>query len=194
MEYAVKPERTQPNRIPIITYAGAMNRHLQGETLKVLASAVTELNAEGTRVQLHIYTPWEFAPDANAVAVPHAVFYKGQVGREQLTDIYRRADFLVTTVTYRESNISLFRHSLSTKLSEYLCVGKPVISMGHCDWHLHEYVQDHGCGFSILMDENFSRAQDQRATAADSRHRPRACSIASAETIARCGNTHTMPR
>jgi glycosyl transferase family 1 len=159
MEYAVRPAREQPNRIPIITYAGAMNRHLQGETLKVLASAVTELNAEGTRVQLHIYTPWEFAPDANAVAVPHAVFYKGQVGRDQLTDIYRRADFLVTTVTYRESNISLFRHSLSTKLSEYLCIGKPVISMGHWDWHLHEYVQDHGCGFSILMDENFSRAR-----------------------------------
>jgi glycosyl transferase family 1 len=159
MEYAVKPQRTQPNRIPIIAYAGAMNRHLQGETLKVLAGAVAELNAEGTRVQLHIYTPWEFAPDANAVAVPHAVFYKGQVGRDQLTDIYRRADFLVTTVTYRESNISLFRHSLSTKLSEYLCVGKPVISMGHRDWHLHEYVQDNGCGFSILMDENFSRAR-----------------------------------
>jgi glycosyltransferase involved in cell wall biosynthesis len=158
MEHAVKPNRPRPNRIPIITYAGAMNRHLQGETLKVLASAVTELNAEGTRVHLHIYTPWEFAPDANAVTVPHAVFYKGQVRREQLTDIYRRADFLVTTVTYRESNISLFRHSLSTKLSEYLCVGKPVISMGHRDWHLHEYVQDNGCGFSILMDENFSRA------------------------------------
>lgn len=159
MEYAVKPDRPRPNRIPIITYAGAMNRHLQGETLKVLAGAVTELNAEGTRVHLHIYTPWEFAPDANAVTVPHAVFYKGQVGREQLTDIYRRSDFLVTTVTYRESNISLFRHSLSTKLSEYLCVGKPVISMGHRDWHLHEYVQDNGCGFSILMDENFSRAR-----------------------------------
>jgi len=171
MEYARQPERSQPNRIPIIAYAGAMNRHLQGETLKVLASAVSELNAEGTRVQLHIYTPWEFAPDANAIAMPHAVFYKGQVGREQLTDIYRRADFLVTTVTYRESNISLFRHSLSTKLSEYLCVGKPVISMGHADWHLHEYVQDHGCGFSILMDENFSRArikeQLRRILAAD---------------------------
>jgi hypothetical protein len=31
--------------------------------------------------------------------------------------------------------------------------------MGHWDWHLHEYVQDNGCGFSILMDENFSRAR-----------------------------------
>lgn len=147
------------NEIPVIAYAGAMNQHLQGETLKVLASAVAELNAEGTRVHLHIYTPWEFAPDANAVSVPDAVFYKGQVGRDRLAEIYRRSDFLVTTVTYRPGNIALFRHSLSTKLSEYLCVGKPVISMGHFDWHLHEYVQDHGCGFSIGMDENFSRAK-----------------------------------
>jgi glycosyltransferase involved in cell wall biosynthesis len=159
MPHCTAPARTRPNRIPIITYAGAMNRHLQGETLKVLASAVTELNAEGTRVHLHIYTPWEFAPEANSVAVPHAVFYKGQVGREQLADIYQRADVLATTVTYRDKNISLFRHSLSTKLSEYLCAGKPVLSMGHADWHLHEYVQDHGCGFSILMDEGFSRAR-----------------------------------
>ncbi len=162
MASARAPERARPNRIPVITYAGAMNRNLQGETLKVLASAVTELNAEGTRVHLHIYTPWEFAPEANAVAVPHAVFYKGQVGRDRLPDVYRRADFLVTTVTYRDQHISLFRHSLSTKLSEYLCAGKPVISMGHKDWHLHEYVQDHGCGFSILMDNNFSRAAIKR--------------------------------
>ena len=56
MAHAVKPERPQPNRIPIITYAGAMNRHLQGETLKVLASAVAELNAEGTaRTAAHLY-------------------------------------------------------------------------------------------------------------------------------------------
>ena len=147
------------NEVPVITYAGSMNQNLQGETLKVLASAVTELNAEGTRVHLHIYTPWEFAPHANAISVPDAVFYKGQVGRERLADVYRRSDFLATTVTYRLGQLTLFRHSLSTKLSEYLCAGKPVISMGHWDWHLHEYVQEHGCGFSILMDENFSRVK-----------------------------------
>ncbi len=148
----------EPSPVPVITYAGAMNVNLQGETLKVLASAVAELNAEGTPVHLHIYTPWEFAPLANSIAVPGAVFYKGQVGRAALADIYRASDFLATTVTYREKHISLFRHSLSTKLSEYLCAGKPVLSMGHYDWHLHEYVQEHGCGFSVLMDEAFSRA------------------------------------
>ncbi len=153
------PSRPPANRVPIITYTGAMNRSLQGETLKVLASAVTELNAEGTKVHLHIYTPWEFAPDANAIAVPDAVFYKGQVGRDRLAAIFAESDFLATTVTYRNAHISLFRHSLSTKLSEYLCAGRPVISMGHHDWHLHEYVQDHGCGFSLLMDEHFSRAR-----------------------------------
>jgi hypothetical protein len=159
MQYGDPSADASGNEVPVITYAGAMNMHLQGETLKVLASAVTELNAEGTRVHLHIYTPWEFAVHANAIAVPDAVFYKGQIGRERLADVYRRSNFLATTVTYRPGHISLFRHSLSTKLSEYLCAGKPVISMGHWDWHLHEYVQENGCGFSILMDENFSRAK-----------------------------------
>src|SRR5205823_5021238 len=89
MEHAARSQPSRPSRIPIITYTGAMNLHLQGETLKVLASAVTELNAEGTRVHLHIYTPWEFASEANAVCVPHAVFFKGQVGREKLADVCR---------------------------------------------------------------------------------------------------------
>ena len=40
----------EPNPVPVITYAGAMNHHLQGETLRILAGAVAELNAEGTRV------------------------------------------------------------------------------------------------------------------------------------------------
>lgn len=146
------------NEAPVIVYAGSLNQHLQGETVKTLASAVAELNAEGTPVRLHIYTPWEFAPIANAINVPNAVEYKGQVGRDQLGAIYRAADFLVTTVTHRDCYINLFRHSLSTKLSEYLCAGRPVISMGHRDWHLHEYVQDNGCGFSIPIDENYSRA------------------------------------
>src|SRR5436190_11815853 len=43
-------ERSKPNAVPLIAYAGAMNQHLQGETLTILASAVAELNAEGTPV------------------------------------------------------------------------------------------------------------------------------------------------
>ncbi|MCB1772773.1 MAG: hypothetical protein KDI88_04090 [Gammaproteobacteria bacterium] len=144
--------------VPVITYAGALNWHLQGETLVMLASAIAELNAEGTRVELHIYAPWEFAPIANANEIPGAVFYKGQVSKEQLVDVYRNSTFLVSSTTFRRDNLHLFRHSLSTKLSEYLSVGKPVLSIGHPDWHLHEYVQEHTCGFSIYTDENYKRA------------------------------------
>ncbi len=147
------------NEIPVITYAGALNWHLQGETLITLAGAVAELNAEGTRVHLHVYAPWEFAHIINANEVPNAVYYKGQVSKKQLAEIYQKSDFLVTSVTFRRNNLHLFRHSLSTKLSEYLCVGKPVLSIGHPKWHLHEYVQEHNCGFSIYMDENYKRAK-----------------------------------
>lgn len=147
------------NEIPVITYAGALNMGLQGETIvKPIAGAIAELNAEGVRVHLHIYTPWEFAPIANSISMPGAIFYKGQVNRQTLAQAYWDSDFLLTTVTYRPKDLLLFKHSLSTKLSEYLSIGKPVISAGHPDWHLHEYVQEHHCGWSIYIDENFMRA------------------------------------
>jgi|GEM_PF-3881936 len=147
------------NQIPVIAYAGALNSKLQGETLEVIASAVAELNSEDFKVHLYIYTPWQFAPRANLISVPDAVFYKGHISREKLADVYLNSDFLLTTVTFNPVNLLLFKNSLSTKLSEYLCVGKPVISAGHPDWHLNNYVKENNCGFSILMDENYKRAQ-----------------------------------
>ncbi len=157
---ASPPPPCAHNQVPVITYAGALNSNLQGETIiKAIATAIAELSAEGTPIHLHIYTPWEFAPLANSIAMPNAVFYKGQVNRKSLAQAYWDSDFLITTVTYRPKDLLLFKHSLSTKLSEYLCMGKPVISAGHPDWHLHEYVQQHQCGWSICFDENFRRAE-----------------------------------
>ena len=59
--------------IPVITYAGAMNKHLQGQALVILSHAIAELNAEGVPVRLQIFTPWEFAPLANAIQIPGCV-------------------------------------------------------------------------------------------------------------------------
>jgi len=63
----------------------------------------------------------------------------------------------MTTVTFRPQNLRLFKHSLSTKLSEYLSVGKPVISAGHPDWHLHQYVLENRCGWAINLDQDYKR-------------------------------------
>jgi glycosyltransferase involved in cell wall biosynthesis len=147
------PPAIRSNAVPVITYAGAMNWDLQGETLEFFSHAVAELNAEGIKVHLHIYAPWEFAPKANAIEIPNAVSYKGHVSKYDLINIYLQSDFLLTTTTFRKENLILFRHSLSTKLSEYLCVGKPVISVGRYSWHLHEYVENNGCGFTIKQKE-----------------------------------------
>lgn len=137
------------NSVPVVTYAGAMNKNLQGETLIIFSRAVAELHAEGVKLQLRIYTPWEFAPIANSIRIPGVVEYMGHASRAELATAYADADFLLTTTTFDADKLILFRHSLSTKLSEYLCVGRPVISVGHPTWHLHEYVRDNKCGFTI---------------------------------------------
>ena len=45
--------------------------------------------------------------------------------------------------------VLLFKHSLATKLSDYLSVGRPVVSLGHPQWALHDYVEEHGAGVAI---------------------------------------------
>jgi hypothetical protein len=148
----------QPNNpVPIITYAGGLFWTLQGEMLSVIASAIAELNAEGIHMHLHVYTPARFAPIINELKMPNAIYYKGHVGRSKLAEIYLQSDFLLTTVTFRPNDLILFKHSLSTKLSDYLCAGRPVISAGHPDWHLNEYVKQNHCGFAIEVDPDYRR-------------------------------------
>lgn len=140
-------------RVPLLTYAGAMNLHLQGETLLWLARAVSELNFEGTPCRLEVFTPIEFAPLINAEQMPETVVYRGHAGPDTLVDAYLASDFLVASTTFRPDNLVLFRYSLATKLSEYLCVGKPVLSIGHPDWAVHDYVRRNECGFTVTERE-----------------------------------------
>lgn len=159
------------NPVPVITYAGAMNLHLQGETLLWLARAVSELNFEGTPCRLEVFTPIEFAPLINAEQVPGVVVYRGHAGPAALTTAYLASDFLVATTTFRLYNLTLFRHSLATKLSEYLSVGKPVISLGHPDWAVHDYVRTYQCGFAVTERERIGIKAELRRVLATPRDR-----------------------
>jgi glycosyltransferase involved in cell wall biosynthesis len=140
--------RPRSNGPVVITFAGALNWHLQGETLVLFSYAVAELAAQRP-LELHIYTPWEFAPIANQISIPGKVVYKGYCPKEELVKRYLDSDFLLATTTFDDRNILLFKHSLATKLSDYLSVGRPVISVGHPQWALHDYVEAHGAGVAV---------------------------------------------
>jgi len=132
----------------VLTYAGAMNWKLQGRTLVRVAEAVSELDLSN-HVELRLFTPWEFAPLANSIQVPGKVTYRGFVSPSDLVNEYLDSDFLLATTTFIDKELHLFRHSLATKLSDYLCVGRPVLSIGHPQWALHSYVEENQCGWAI---------------------------------------------
>jgi glycosyltransferase involved in cell wall biosynthesis len=157
----------------VFTFAGAMNWHLQGQTLYRVAEAISELSIQRP-VELRVLTPWEFAPMANHISVPGAVIYGGFRSGRDLVDAYLDSDFLVATTTFLEHRIHLFRHSLATKLSDYLCVGRPVISVGHPDWALHDYVEKNGCGIVVRTpDRSEVKAQLARAASMSEEARSR---------------------
>jgi glycosyltransferase involved in cell wall biosynthesis len=81
---------------------------------------------------------------------------------------------LVATTTFLEKRIRLFRYSLATKLSDYLCVGRPVLAVGHPDWALSDYVDAHGCGITVRTpDRSQLKAAIQRALVMSAEERER---------------------
>ena len=132
----------------IISFSGALNWSLQGESLVLFSYAIAEL-ATRRPVELHIFTPWEFAPIANQISIPGKIIYRGFCSKQELTEHYLSSDFLVASTTFNDKDILLFKHSLATKVSDYLCAGRPIISIGHPEWAVHDYVDRHGAGISI---------------------------------------------
>jgi hypothetical protein len=142
------PRKKESEGPLVITFSGALNWHLQGETLVLFSYAIAEL-ATRRPVELHIFTPWEFAPIANQISIPGKVIYKGFCSKDDLVKHYLASDFLVASTTFDELNILLFKHSLATKVSDYLCAGRPIISIGHPEWAVHDYVDKHSAGVTI---------------------------------------------
>ena len=132
------PESLKMNTGPVenekitLLYAGSLY-YGRGEVLARIAEALQCYNcaANGKQAILNIYT--NVMPDEstkNMLEKDGAARCCGSLGPDELKAALNQADILVFAESFEEEHIRKTRFSLSTKIPEYLSVGKPILAVG----------------------------------------------------------------
>ncbi len=131
-----------PDGMVVFTYAGNIGNE-RWRSLAQLGKAIAEVNRQGMHARLDIYTMTPLTSRMRrALLIEGAVYVHHAVGRNGLNEVYAESDVLVLVEpTGLRGRLSV-RHSLSTKVIEYMEAGRCMFAFGTQDMasisYLHE--------------------------------------------------------
>jgi hypothetical protein len=79
------------------------------------------------------------------IEVAGAAGYMGSLSKDELNEVIREADVLVHVESFDRNSIESTRLSVSTKIPEYLAMGRPVLAVGPPDVASMEFLRDAAC-------------------------------------------------
>lgn len=104
------------------------------KSLAIIAQALQELNQNGTKAELRIYTATPLtAKMQNALQIDGASYLMGTVPASAVPQIQSEADMLVHVEALDLKNKLAVRQSFSTKLVDYLKIARPILAVGSKD-------------------------------------------------------------
>lgn len=114
-----------------LVYAGGIYLN-RWKTLAAIADAIRELNRNGVKIVLDIYTGNEVSPEINKKLNDgvHSVIH-GSVSQEELCNIYHNSDIALHVESFDLKNRLAVRMSFSTKIVDCLASGCAVMAV--CD-------------------------------------------------------------
>ena len=112
-------------------YAGGLHFN-RWKSLLILGKVLKEYNEEyKTQHALYIYTQQQLTKEMKKqLSEDNACMYCGGVSSEELKKVYQQADILVHAESFERKCIESTRLSFSTKIPEYLSMGKCVLGIG----------------------------------------------------------------
>lgn len=162
-----EPGRRRPLRF---LYMGNL-LYGRDKVLAALAGALKQINRNGVKAELCIYTQTEVSNRVYArLTATGTVRMMKAVPYSQVVEIQKEADFLVFPESFEKKYKRVTRLSFSTKLTDYLSSGKCVLAIGPEDISPIEYLRENGAAVVVsdlaelkkqveaIVDENHTSA------------------------------------
>jgi hypothetical protein len=129
--------------VTTLVYAGSLHSGRAG-VLAALAQSISTHNAtcpSAQRAFLEVYTGTELSPaERERLNRPGASRLSGLLGAEAYRRAINGADIAVHVESFDRDQIAVTRLSLSTKIAEYLSLGKPILAIGPAEVASMEYL------------------------------------------------------
>lgn len=116
------------------------------KTLALIANALQEINQDGTKAELRIYTATPLtAKMQKALQIDGASYLMGTVPASEIPQIQSGADMLVHVEAMDLKNKLAVRQSFSTKLVDYFKAARPILAVGPKDVASIDHLLQNNC-------------------------------------------------
>lgn len=147
---SLKIERTNDNRDLVITYIGKIWVHNKDAILDI-ARYLNDYNITLTsKIIFNIYSDindWQYVEQLKHVNAN--VFVHKWITQAELPLVLSNSILLLLPISFDEKVIKYTRYSISTKLSEYLSSGVPVLYYGPKEIAMSDFLIEHNCAFVV---------------------------------------------
>lgn len=99
-------------------------------SLAAIAQAFGQINRNGTKIELDIYTTDTLTEEQNRLLNRNGCAVKGALTLEQVREVQKQADILVFVESLEDEFKHTARLSFSTKITDYLKSGKCIFAIG----------------------------------------------------------------
>lgn len=120
------------------------------DSLGLIKQALEEINQKHKIAELYIYSGSKIDNKTNKKIISDGnTFFMGSVPAEEIADIQNNADILVHVESVNDKERLEVRHSLSTKIVDYLSREKCILAVGIDDVASIQYLKSNGVGIVV---------------------------------------------
>lgn len=112
----------------IMTYAGNLSLN-RWRTLRLIGEALSEINKYDIRAVLNIYSGSK-EEITDQLTIENAMYFKGNITASEISNVIAESDILVHAESFDKSDIPRVKHSISTKIADYLASNRLILAIG----------------------------------------------------------------
>lgn len=123
-------DSTKEPGIPLIlSYTGNVSIG-RWRTLRLIGEALSRINSGGTRAILNIYSGSIDQSIKDRLTIEGAMYFRGSLTPQGVREVIEQSDVLVHVESFEKSSIDRVRHSVSTKIPDYLASKRLILAVG----------------------------------------------------------------
>lgn len=117
-------------------------------SLCAISRALKEINKDGVKVTLDIYTPTDLDAESTALLNSNGCTKHAPVTKDKVAQIQREADIVVFVESLEKEHRYDARLSFSTKLTDYFASGKCIFAIGDKAIAPIQYLEEYDCAIT----------------------------------------------